>query len=154
MGCNAMYVEDVEDRQNLLYTQILRLQLKSPVSQLSKPFSDWNPLNIKEVMSKTCLYIFWSLWSIIHIYHHLWHLRHQSNYIAFDSFLRYFSSSTSPTCIDLWSLWSIIHIYHHLRHLRHESNYIAFDPLLRYFTSLTSLTCIEIFHTFELHCVS
>ena len=25
MGCNAMYVEDVEDRQNLLYTQNLRL---------------------------------------------------------------------------------------------------------------------------------
>ena len=36
MGCNAMYVKDVEDSKNCLYTQDLMLSLKSPMSQLSK----------------------------------------------------------------------------------------------------------------------
>ena len=38
MGCNAMNVKDVKDHKNLLYTQHLRLWLKSPKSQLSKTF--------------------------------------------------------------------------------------------------------------------
>ena len=36
MGCNAMYVEDVEDCKNLPYTQDWMLWLKRPGSQLSK----------------------------------------------------------------------------------------------------------------------
>ena len=38
MGCNAMYVEDVEDCKNLQYTQHLMLWLKRSKSQLSKTF--------------------------------------------------------------------------------------------------------------------
>ena len=38
IGCNAMYVEDVEDCKNLQYTQDLMLWLESPKSQLSKTF--------------------------------------------------------------------------------------------------------------------
>ena len=37
-GCNAIYVGDVRDRNNLQYTQCLMLWLKSPKSQLSKTF--------------------------------------------------------------------------------------------------------------------
>ena len=39
-GCNAMYVRDIRDRNNLQYTQDLMVWLKSPMSQLSKTFSD------------------------------------------------------------------------------------------------------------------
>ena len=39
-GCNAIYVEDVRDRNNLQYTQYLMVWLESPKSQLSKTFSD------------------------------------------------------------------------------------------------------------------
>ena len=39
-GCNAIYVGDVGDRNNLQYTQCLMVWLKSPKSQLSKTFSD------------------------------------------------------------------------------------------------------------------
>ena len=39
MGCNAIYVEDVEDHKYLQYTQDLMLWLKSSKSQLSKTFS-------------------------------------------------------------------------------------------------------------------
>ena len=38
MGCNAIYVEDVEDRKYLQYTQDLMLWLESSKSQLSKTF--------------------------------------------------------------------------------------------------------------------
>ena len=39
-GCNAIYVRDVGDRNNLQYTQCLMVWLESPKSQLSKTFSD------------------------------------------------------------------------------------------------------------------
>ena len=35
-GCNAIYVRDVRDRNNLQYTQCLMVWLESPKSQLSK----------------------------------------------------------------------------------------------------------------------
>ena len=37
-GCNAIYVRDVGDRNNLQYTQCLMVWLESPKSQLSKTF--------------------------------------------------------------------------------------------------------------------
>ena len=37
-GCNAIYVRDVGDRNNLQYTQCLMPWLESPKSQLSKTF--------------------------------------------------------------------------------------------------------------------
>ena len=37
-GCNAMYVRDVRDRNNIQYTQDLMVWLKSPKAQLSKTF--------------------------------------------------------------------------------------------------------------------
>ena len=37
-GCNAMYVRDVRDHNNLQYTQDLMVWLKIPMSQLSKTF--------------------------------------------------------------------------------------------------------------------
>ena len=37
-GCNAIYVGDIRDRNNLQYTQCLMVWLKSPKSQLSKTF--------------------------------------------------------------------------------------------------------------------
>ena len=37
-GCNAMYVGDVRDHNNLQYTQDLIVWLKSPKAQLSKTF--------------------------------------------------------------------------------------------------------------------
>ena len=37
-GCNAIYVGDVGDHNNLQYTQCLMVWLKSPKSQLSKTF--------------------------------------------------------------------------------------------------------------------
>ena len=37
-GCNAIYVRDVGDHNNLQYTQCLMVWLKSPKSQLSKTF--------------------------------------------------------------------------------------------------------------------
>ena len=37
-GCNAIYVRDVGDRNNLQYTYDLMVWLKSPKSQLSKTF--------------------------------------------------------------------------------------------------------------------
>ena len=37
-GCNAIYVRDVGDHNNLQYTQCLMVWLKSPRSQLSKTF--------------------------------------------------------------------------------------------------------------------
>ena len=39
-GCNAIYVGDIRDRNNLQYTQCLMVWLKSPKSQLSKTFWD------------------------------------------------------------------------------------------------------------------
>ena len=39
-GCNAIYVRDVGDHNNLQYTQCLMVWLKSPKSQLSKTFLD------------------------------------------------------------------------------------------------------------------
>ena len=39
-GCNAIYVRDVRDHNNLQYTQCLMVWFKSPKSQLSKTFSD------------------------------------------------------------------------------------------------------------------
>ena len=39
-GCNAIYVRDVGDHNNLQYTQCLMVWLESPKSQLSKTFSD------------------------------------------------------------------------------------------------------------------
>ena len=38
-GCNAIYVRDVRDCNNLQYTQYLMVLLESPKSQLSKTFS-------------------------------------------------------------------------------------------------------------------
>ena len=38
MGCNAIYVEDIEDRKYLQYTQDLMLWLERSKSQLSKTF--------------------------------------------------------------------------------------------------------------------
>ena len=50
MGCNAIYVEDVEDCKYLQYTQDM---VKKPwVSAFQNFFRIENPLNIKEVMSK------------------------------------------------------------------------------------------------------
>ena len=37
-GCNAMYVGDIRDLNNLQYTKDLMVWLKSPKSQLSKTF--------------------------------------------------------------------------------------------------------------------
>ena len=37
-GCNAIYVRDVGDHNNLQHTQYLMVWLKSPKSQLSKTF--------------------------------------------------------------------------------------------------------------------
>ena len=37
-GCNAIYVRDIRDRNNLQYTQCLMVWLESPKSELSKPF--------------------------------------------------------------------------------------------------------------------
>ena len=37
-GCNAIYVRDIGDHNNLQYTQCLMVCLKSPKSQLSKTF--------------------------------------------------------------------------------------------------------------------
>ena len=37
-GCNAIYVRDIRDRNNLQYTQYLMVWLESPKSQLSKTF--------------------------------------------------------------------------------------------------------------------
>ena len=37
-GCNAIYVRDIGDRNNLQYTQYLMVWLESPKSQLSKTF--------------------------------------------------------------------------------------------------------------------
>ena len=37
-GCNAIYVRDIRDRNNLQYTQCLMVWLESPKSQLSKTF--------------------------------------------------------------------------------------------------------------------
>ena len=37
-GCNAIYVRDVRDRNNLQYTQYLMVWLESPKSRLSKTF--------------------------------------------------------------------------------------------------------------------
>ena len=37
-GCNAIYVRDVGDHNNLQYTQYLMVWLESPKSQLSKTF--------------------------------------------------------------------------------------------------------------------
>ena len=37
-GCNAIYVRDVGDCNNLQYTQCLMVWLESPKSQLSKTF--------------------------------------------------------------------------------------------------------------------
>ena len=37
-GCNAIYVRDVEDCNNLQYTQYLMVWLESPKSHLSKTF--------------------------------------------------------------------------------------------------------------------
>ena len=37
-GCNAIYVRDVRDHNNLQYTQYLIIWLESPKSQLSKTF--------------------------------------------------------------------------------------------------------------------
>ena len=37
-GCNAIYVRDVRDCNNLQYTQCLMVWLESPKSQLSKTF--------------------------------------------------------------------------------------------------------------------
>ena len=37
-GCNAIYVRDVRDRNNLQHTQYLMVWLESPKSQLSKTF--------------------------------------------------------------------------------------------------------------------
>ena len=78
---------------------------KLKVSAFQNFFRIENSLNIKEVMGKkhvcNILSFFWSLWSIIHIYHHLWHLWHESNYIAFDPLLRYFTSLTSLTWIQI-----------------------------------------------------
>ena len=37
-GCNAIYVRDVRDHNNLQYTQYLMVWLESPKSQLSKTF--------------------------------------------------------------------------------------------------------------------
>ena len=37
-GCNAIYVRDVGDHNNLQYTQCLMVWLESPKSQLSKTF--------------------------------------------------------------------------------------------------------------------
>ena len=63
-----------------------------------------NPLNIKEVMSKninTCQRcIIQSKVNLIHCIH-VGDVGDESNYIAFDLLLRYFTSSMSPTCIAL-----------------------------------------------------
>ena len=48
-GCNAMYVWDVGDRNNLQYTQDLMVWLKSPKAQLSKTFFG---LKIHWILSK------------------------------------------------------------------------------------------------------
>ena len=37
-GCNAIYVRDIRDHNNLQYTQCLMVWLESPKSQLSKTF--------------------------------------------------------------------------------------------------------------------
>ena len=37
-GCNAIYVGDIGDRNNLQYTYDMMIWLKSPKSQLSKTF--------------------------------------------------------------------------------------------------------------------
>ena len=37
-GCNAIYVRDIGDRNNIQYTQCLMVWLESPKSQLSKTF--------------------------------------------------------------------------------------------------------------------
>ena len=37
-GCNAIYVRDIGDRNNLQYIQCLMVWLESPKSQLSKTF--------------------------------------------------------------------------------------------------------------------
>ena len=37
-GCNAIYVWDIRDHNNLQYTQCLMVWLESPKSQLSKTF--------------------------------------------------------------------------------------------------------------------
>ena len=37
-GCNAIYVRDIRDCNNLQYTQYLMVWLESPKSQLSKTF--------------------------------------------------------------------------------------------------------------------
>ena len=78
-GLNGMSVKDVEyyfDLQHLQHALIYTEWLKSPKSQLSQNFSQIeNQMNIKQVISKThvCIY-FWasfdtfnmhSLWSII-----------------------------------------------------------------------------------------
>ena len=65
MGCNAMHVEDVEDRKYLQYTQYLMLQLEKPwVSAFQNFFRIENPLNIKEVMSKNMFaYILSFFWT-------------------------------------------------------------------------------------------
>ena len=87
--------------KNLQYTQDLMLWLESRKSQLSKTFFGLKIRWIlRKLWAKTCLNFFWSLWSIIHIYRHLRHLQHESNYIAFDPLLRYFTSSTSVTWIQ------------------------------------------------------
>ena len=75
--------------------------LKSPNSQLSKTFFRIeNPLNIKEVMSKnmnTCQRcIIQSKVNPIRCIH-VRDVGDESNYIAFDLLLRYFTSPTSLT---------------------------------------------------------
>ena len=70
----------------------------------SKLFQIENLLNIKEVMSENinicqrC--IIQSKVNLIHCIH-IGDVGDESNYIAFDLILRYFTSPTSPTCIDL-----------------------------------------------------
>ena len=79
---------------------------KLKVSAFQNFFLDWK---IRWILRKlwaknmfcNILSFFWNLWSIIHICHHLRHLRHESNYMAFDPLLRYFTSLTSPTWIQI-----------------------------------------------------
>ena len=106
-----VYIEDYYDLRHLWHRQYAS-QYTAGDGVVGKPYVPafqnflriGNPLNIKEVMSKKMFVIllnfFWSLWSIIHIYHNLRHLQHESNYIAFDPLLRYFTSSTSATWIQ------------------------------------------------------
>ena len=147
--CNAMYVGDVGDRNNLQYTQDLMVWLKSPKAQLSKTFFG---LKIHWILSKL-----WAKTSLTTTMQQCYSCLMSETSEMWNISIKDQRQHCTKQCLlmsEMSEMWNIsmlcnycIEIFH-ISDISDMSNIavysVAFDLLLRYFTSPTSPTCIAL----------